>query len=71
MLLAVPQMIKWFIKHIVCPYHLPDGKYKELTFSYLFINSAAAGPSRHPPAAGGGGHIDAPLYFCDDIVATR
>ena len=35
------------------------------------INPAAAGPPRHPPAAGGGGHKVAPLYFCDDIVATR
>ena len=34
------------------------------------INPAAAGPPRHPPAAGRG-HKVAPLYFCDDIVATR
>ena len=32
------------------------------------FNLAAAGPPRHPPAAGG--HKVAPLYFCDDIVAT-
>ena len=35
------------------------------------LNPAAAGPPRHPPAAGGGGHTVAPLYFCDDIAATR
>ena len=34
------------------------------------LNPATAGPPRHPPAAGGG-HKVAPLYFCDDIVATR
>ena len=34
------------------------------------FNPAAAGPLRHPPVAGGG-HIVAPPYFCDDIVATR
>ena len=33
------------------------------------INPAGAGPPRHPPAAGG--HKVAPLYFYDDIVATR
>ena len=33
------------------------------------INPVAAGPPRHPPAARG--HKVAPLYFCDDIVATR
>ena len=35
------------------------------------VNPAAAGPPRHPHAAGGGGHKVAPLYFCDDIVGTR
>ena len=35
------------------------------------LNPAAAGPPRHPPAAGGGGIKLPPLYFCDDIVATR
>ena len=35
------------------------------------FNPAAAGPPRHAPAAGGGGHKVAPLYFCEDIVATR
>ena len=34
----------------------------------LSLNPAAAGPLCHPPAAGVG-HIVAPLYFCDDIVA--
>ena len=37
---------------------------------YIIINPAAAGPPHHPPAAGGG-HKVAPLYFCEDIVATR
>ena len=36
-----------------------------------FLNPAAAGPPRHPPADGGGGIKLPPLYFCDDIVATR
>ena len=35
------------------------------------LNPAAAGPPRHPPAAGGGGIKLPPLYFYDDIVATR
>ena len=39
---------------------LPDGGF----------NPAAAGPPRHPPAAGGGIKLP-PLYFSDDIVATR
>ena len=34
------------------------------------VNPAAAGPPRRPPAAGGGAY-SCPLYFCDDIVATR
>ena len=34
------------------------------------FNPAAAGPPRHPPVAGGR-HKVAPLYLCDDIVATR
>ena len=34
------------------------------------LNPAGAGPPRHPPAVGGG-HKVAPLYFYDDIVATR
>ena len=35
------------------------------------INPAAAGTPRHPQVAGGGIYVVAPLYFCDDIVATR
>ena len=34
------------------------------------VNPAGAGPPRHPPAAGGGIKLP-PLYFYDDIVATR
>ena len=35
------------------------------------FNPAAAGPPRHPQAAGGEGDIVAFLYFCDNIIATR
>ena len=35
----------------------------------IVFNPAAAGPPRHPPAAGG--HKVVPLYFCEDIVATH
>ena len=34
------------------------------------FNPAGAGPPRHPPAAGGH-KVAPPLYFYDDIVATR
>ena len=39
-------------------------------FHFKLFNPAAAGPPRHPPAAGGH-KVARPLYFCDDIVATR
>ena len=48
---------------------LPASVNKNDNNHHWYINPAAAGPPRHPPAAGG--HKVAPLYFCDDIVATR
>ena len=46
-----------------------------LAYIYKYLLDAVPGISvkgsrLHLPAAGGG-HIVAPLYFCDDIAATR
>ena len=43
--------------------------FTQMAATSFSFNPAAAGPPRHPPAAGG--HKVAPLYFCEDIVATR
>ena len=57
--------------HVKWP-HVGKSLIARLSFTdwTIAFNPAAAGPPRHPPAAGGGAY-SCPLYFCDDIVATR